>query len=59
MLGGGFIGKMYETNKRNRALLKQHKRKPFEQGGYNASEKTILTDRKVCHWKSDRICFSK
>lgn len=46
MLGGGFIGQMHETNKQNRALLKQNKRKPFEHQEYNAGCEEILTDTK-------------
>lgn len=46
MLGGGFIGQMHETNKQNRALLEQNKRKPFEHKEYNAGGEEILTETK-------------
>jgi hypothetical protein len=42
--GGGFIGQMHQTNKENRALLKDEKRKPFmKQEFRDRSPRIVIT----------------
>jgi hypothetical protein len=40
MFGHGFLGQMHETNKQNRELLKNNKRKPFEKQFYDKRERS-------------------
>lgn len=50
MLGGGFIGQMHDTMKKNRemvrAALGKSKRKPFDNGEYPITYKAIPEDKK-------------
>jgi len=39
MIGGGFIGQMHQTNKMNRELVKNTRRRILEQPYYNREEK--------------------
>jgi hypothetical protein len=51
MLGGGFLGQMNDTMKRNRAMIREalgrSKRPPFDNEGYsNSTDRKELIDKK-------------
>ncbi len=63
MIGGGFLGQMHDTMKKNRdmarAALGKVKRKPFDNGEYNPSGNLILRDKKKLSENDRAILIAK
>ena len=63
MIGGGFIGQMHETMKKNREMLRaalgKTKRKNFDNGEYKPSGNRIPPDKKKLSEKDREILITR